>query len=146
MTRASPDPTLSVSIRRTFKASRERVFRAWTDPEVLPKWFRPMGMETTVSYLELRIGGAYRFDYRAPDGERRAVTGKYLEIVRPEKLVFTWVSDATNDEETRVTVEFRDLGGSTEVILTHQLLADENMVYRHQQGWASVLDQLENAL
>jgi uncharacterized protein YndB with AHSA1/START domain len=86
------------------------------------------------------VGGAFYFDLTDASGEKSYMAGNYLEIVPPERLAFTWVSTATNDEQTLVTVEFLDRGGSTEVALTHDRLADEAMILVHQNGWGSCLD------
>jgi uncharacterized protein YndB with AHSA1/START domain len=148
MLMSQPNPTLdtSLSIRRIFAASREEVFRAWTDPQAIERWFKPMGLASKVTLLDLRVGGGFRFDLESPAGERSFITGNYLEIAAPEKLVFTWSSLATHDRETLVTVEFVARGTETEIVLTHERLLDEDMISAHQNGWASVLDQLTAAL
>jgi uncharacterized protein YndB with AHSA1/START domain len=143
MTTPAFDRAATLTLRRTFPAARERVFRAWTEPEVLQQWFRPMGMRLTISKLELQVGGSFCFDLA--DGSDSMV-GTYLEIVRPEKLVFTWSFAATPGKETLVTVEFIKHGSSTEVILTHQRLASQESLSSHQAGWQSLLDQLAQVL
>jgi uncharacterized protein YndB with AHSA1/START domain len=142
-----PDVTASLTVKRTFAASRERVFRAWTEPQALEQWFRPMGMTLNVTDLSLYIGGGFAFTLTELDGTQSFVSGKYLEIIPPEKLVFTWKSTQTNDEETLVTVMFaeRDLG-STEVILKHERLADNAMVTLHSGGWGACMDILSALL
>lgn len=143
-----PNPTLdtSLNIRRTLAASREDVFRAWTDPQAIERWFKPMGLASKVTLFDLRVGGGFRFDLKNLAGEMSSITGKYLEIAPPEKLVFTWSSLATNDRETLVTVEFVARGSDTEIVLTHERLLDEDMISAHQNGWASVLDRLPAVL
>lgn len=137
-----PDLQTSLHLRRTFAAPRERVFRAWTEAKGLEAWFKPMGMQTKVTVLELRVGGAFRFELTEANGESSTVAGTYLEIVPPERLAFTWVSASTLGEQTLVTVEFVEQGGHTEVRLTHERLADEAMVLMHGSGWGSCLEQL----
>lgn len=139
-----PDTTLK--IRRTLSATQETVFRAWTDPNAIERWFKPMGMSSKVTEFDFQIGGSYRFELESPTGETSAITGKFLEIVPLQKLVFTWSSSATHDRETRVTVEFLARERETEIILTHERLLSETMIIEHQTGWASVLDQLPAAL
>jgi uncharacterized protein YndB with AHSA1/START domain len=141
-TEQSPEIRTWLRLRRTFNAAPEQVFRAWTEPEALQQWFKPLGHPVSVVALDLRVGGAYRFEMHLPDGERSPITGTYLEIVRPEKLVFTWCSGGTNHEETLVSVEFIDRGDATEIILTHERLADDAMETLHRQGWESVFEQL----
>ena len=107
--------TTTLVLRRTFSASRQRVFRAWITPAALEHWLRPRGMAMTVSKLEARVGGSFRFDVE--DGS--SIVGTYLHIVPPEKLVFTWSGRVTQGRETVVTLDFLDQGPVTEVVLTH---------------------------
>lgn len=137
------DGTTILTVRRTFPAARERVFRAWTEREALLQWFRPRGMGVIISKLEVQVGGSFCFD--VADGSDSLV-GTYLEIVRPEKLVFTWSSAATSDKETVVTVEFIEHGLVTQVVLTHERLSSKEMRSLHQAGWQSLLDQLTEIL
>jgi uncharacterized protein YndB with AHSA1/START domain len=94
---------------------------------------------------DLREGGRYRITVRElPDGEPYGVVGTYREVRPPERLVFTWSWDnAPETGETLVTVEFRDLGASTEVVLTHDLFKTEEQRSRHETGWDLVLKGLE---
>ena len=128
-------------LRRTFTASRERVFRAWITPRALEHWLRPRGMGVTVSQLEARVGGSFRFDLE--DGS--SIVGTYLQIVPPEKLVFTWSGEATRGRETVVTLDFLDQGPVTEVVLTHERLAPERRALA-EGGWPSLLDALASVL
>jgi uncharacterized protein YndB with AHSA1/START domain len=105
-----------------------------------------MGLTITVTTLELRAGGAYRFELHGPEGSHGAITGTYLEIVPPAKLAFTWVTEATRGEQTVVTLEFIERDGCTEVQLTHDRLADEAMILAHRAGWESCIDRLVEAL
>ncbi len=83
--------TLEVS--RTVAAPRETVFQAWTDPEILTKWWRvDAGWSTPIAEVDLRVGGRYRLGMFEPgkDGPY-VVGGEYREVTPPEKLVFTWI-------------------------------------------------------
>ena len=136
------DGTTMLTVQRTFPAARERVFRAWTQREALLQWFRPEGKGIIISKLEVQVGGSFCFDLA--DGSDSLI-GTYLEIVRPEKLVFTWSSAATNDKETVVTVEFSEHGLVTQVVLTHERFSNKEMRSLHQAGWLSLLDQLDSS-
>jgi uncharacterized protein YndB with AHSA1/START domain len=140
------DLQTTLQVARRFSASRERVFRAWTEPQMIEQWFRPMGLTTTVMTLELLVGGAFYFDLNAPTGETGYMAGNYLEIVCPERLAFTWVSNATNDEQTLVTIEFVERNEMTELALTHDRLADEAMILVHQNGWGVCLELMADLL
>jgi len=99
-----------------------------------------MGM--TVSSLEARVGGSFRFDLE--DGS--SIVGTYLHIVPPEKLVFTWSGGATQGRETVVTLDFLEQGAVTEVVLTHEGLSTEAMRALVEGGWPSLLDALAEVL
>lgn len=86
------DSVTMLNIRRLYHASRERVFRAWTDPNQLKKWFAVAeGFTTPIADVDLRVGGRYRLGMKPP-GEDGVliVSGVYQQILPPEKLVFTW--------------------------------------------------------
>jgi uncharacterized protein YndB with AHSA1/START domain len=103
-------------LRRTFTASRQRVFRAWITPRALEYWLRPRGKSVTVRSLDAREGGSFCFELE--DGS--SIVGTYLQIVPPEKLVFTWSGEAKQGRETVVTLDFLDHGPVTEIVLTHE--------------------------
>ncbi|WP_161977077.1 SRPBCC family protein [Dictyobacter kobayashii] len=137
-----PHDTTSLVLRRTFAASRQRVFRAWIEPEAVRHWFRPRGMGVTVTSLDARVGGSFRFDLE--DGSYTA--GTYLHIVQPSKLVFTWSGGVIQDRETIVTLDFLEHGPVTEVVLTHERLNTPEMRALFGGGWPSLLDALAEVL
>jgi len=133
----------------TLKAAREKVFRAWTDPAALKKWFAPGDdYATPIAEVDLRVGGRYRIQIRSPQGKLHTVVGAYREVKPPEKLVFTWSwqEGGMDVGETLVTVEFRDRGNSTELILTHELFPTAETRDEHTKGWTGCLDRLPTAL
>jgi uncharacterized protein YndB with AHSA1/START domain len=137
-------PETSLQVRRTFAAPRDRVFRAWTDVKQFALWFHPSADYTTIiSQLDLRVGGAYSIEMHHKDGNVHKLQGTYKEVKAPEKLVFTWRwQRETLSPETLVTVELRDLGGSTEVCLTHQNFPSAEDREKHNHGWQGCLEQL----
>src|SRR2546422_7814419 len=102
---------VTVRLQRTFQAPREKVFQAWTRPEDLKRWSAPGDLTTPVAEVDLRVGGRYRIDMRAPDGTLHRVTGTYREVDPPNRLVYTWQGEttpgATRSEERRVGKECR---------------------------------------
>jgi uncharacterized protein YndB with AHSA1/START domain len=147
-----------VIIKKVIKAKRENVFDAWTKPELMQKWFFPANATnaSAVTKNELRVGGSYHHEMRMqgsdsdcshdakPDADgvtKYPHSGEYLEIDPPRLIVFTWNSPSVKD--TRVSVELRDLGDSTEVTLTHELLATEDDRQNHTNGWDGCLASLE---
>jgi uncharacterized protein YndB with AHSA1/START domain len=152
MTQANPVSETTLRISRTFAAPRELVFRAWTDPQSLQKWWRLNADYTpTITEVDLRVGGKYRLGMQTPDNDRPLVVGGIFREVRPpEKLVYTWVWENLGEQddpnftpaETLITVEFNDLGGRTEIVLTHEFFPNVDMRDQHSHGWSGCLDQL----
>ena len=138
----APDPSTTLVLRRTFTASRQRVFRAWITPRALEQWLRPRGMSMTVHSLDARVGGSFRFDLE--DGS--SMIGTYLQIVPPEKLVFTWSGGAAQSWGTVVTLDFLDQGPVTEVVLTQERLSTPEQRALAGTGWPSLLDALAEVL
>ena len=138
----------ALRLTRTFAAPRERVFRAWTEPEELKRWWGPDGYATPSAEVDLRVGGAYRFGMRKlPDGEVFYLAGTFREVRPPERLVYTWVWEGNPERgETLVTVEFRERGKATEVRLTHELFPTAKTRDDHEKGWSSCLGKLAKAL
>lgn len=139
----------SLTIRRTFDAPRERVFRAFTDTDELEGWFAPGDLTPEVNTLELEPGGTLSLSF--VDGEDRTdIGGTYVEVVENERIVHTW--NYPREEESQVTYEFRDVERGTEVVLTHEnigsyrdLAVGEN-VNGYAEGWTSALAKLERVV
>jgi len=151
MSLAKPTETEAqvLQIKRRFPASREAVFSALTDPEALAQWFGPQGVTVKVVSLDLRPGGSYSFEFHGSEGSFHALTGSYLEIERPRRLVTTWIWGGQLDYagiETRVTYELSEVDGGTELSLTHENLVDAEARDKHGQGWTSTFDCLERFL
>lgn len=145
MATAQPIPETALRITRTFRARRERVFRAWTEPEALKRWFAPDDtFDTRVLHFDPRPGGRYRVDMRKDDASH-IVAGEYREVRPPERLVFTWKWEnhpERGTEDTIVTLEFYDQGESTELVLTHERFPDIAARDEHNKGWTGCLDRL----
>jgi uncharacterized protein YndB with AHSA1/START domain len=138
----------AVQLKRTFQAPREKVFSAWTDARQLARWFAPSPeYSTVVPELDLRVGGKYRIEIHHQGGNVHKLMGTYREIAPPEKVVFTWRwEDGPGANESLVTILFRDLGPSTEILLTHELLPSAEERGKHEHGWNGCLDQLAGYL
>lgn len=136
---------VQLTVRQTFPSEVARVFRAWSRPEEMRRWFSPVGFTTPFAEADVRPGGRYRIGMRPPEGDTVVVTGVYREVSPPERLVFTWAweeGQMAHAGETLVTVEFRTVAGGTEVVLTHELLPDEEAAAMHRQGWIACLASL----
>ena len=135
------DPT-TLTLGRLVAAPRGAVFRAWTDPEALARWWWPPRFRTTYE-VDLRPGGRWRFrTVDLPDLGVLAVGGAFIEIQAPDRLIYTWAWEGAEEDETLVTVEFRDRGAQTEVLVRHERFADGSMRDEHAQGWADCLERL----
>jgi uncharacterized protein YndB with AHSA1/START domain len=101
---------------RTYDAPRELVFKMWTDPEHVAKWWGPKGFTNTIYEMDVRPGGVWRFVMHGPDGVDYQNKIVYIEIVKPERLVLSHVSGPT----FQMTATFAEEDGKTK--LTVQLL------------------------
>jgi len=137
-------------IKKIFNAPAEKVFAAWTDPDMVKKWYGPEGMTTDIHEMDVREGGVYRLTMKSPDGAVHPLRGTFTAIQRPTRLEMTWQweSEGAGDEEgpeTTVKVELVEKEGKTEMTLTHELTSKE-ACDMHQQGWESSFTKLEKIL
>lgn len=148
MTRTDPavaaeaHPTLRLT--RHIKASREAVFKAWTDPVALAAWFGPEGVKTRNVNIDPRPGGAFSLEMYEPDGVY-PLSGVYREVRPPERLVFSWIwgHGELAGLETTVTIELRERDGGTELTLLHEGLPTPTAVEKHEGGWIGCFNCLE---
>lgn len=143
-----------VSFTRLLNAPRELVFKVWTDPVHLAKWWGPKGFTNPVCKADARTGGAIYIDMQAPDGVVHPMTGTFTEVVKPSKLVFT--AQAHFDEnnipliEVLITVTLTEEKGKTrivvEAIVTKMIGAGAQSVAGMEQGWGESLDRLKALL
>jgi uncharacterized protein YndB with AHSA1/START domain len=146
---ADPDEPTIVT-RRVFDAPRELVFDAWTKPEHLKRWLGPRNLTMVSCEIDLRVGGRYRYVHRAPDGQEFGFHGVYKEIVRPERLVSTFVFEPFPDGEAvdTLTLEERD-GKTTATTLTrHKTMAarDGHLASGMEGGMAEGYERLDDVL
>jgi uncharacterized protein YndB with AHSA1/START domain len=151
MTDAVSDSPTTLKLERAFEAPPEAVFDAWTDPEVLRRWWAAgPDWDTPVAEVDLRVGGRYRLSMRNPEsGDVHTVVGEYKEVERPERLAYTWAwegepSEQSGSEDTLVTVEFAERDGGTALVLTHTGFATEQSREQHAHGWVACLDNLRS--
>ena len=138
-------------LTRLINAPREKVYRAWTDPELLKQWFAPKPYTTPIVEIDVRPGGTAYFVMRGPDGKDLPNRGVYLEVVPNEKLVSTdaYVKAWEPSEKPFMTLilTFEDEGGKTRYTarVRHWTVADreahEKMGFH--EGWGLCTDQLE---
>ncbi len=145
------DKQASLQIVRRFSVSPEEVWRAWTDPEAMKKWWGPG--ETDVVHLaetDVRVGGRFRVVFASPASsepdEVNDVGGVYREVVPNRKLVFSWTWKSTPERESQVTVTFKPTRDGTELTLLHERFFDAETRDRHEEGWTGALDKLDRLL
>ncbi len=136
---------LTVNIEKIISAPIEKVFDAWLDPKLLPKFMmgRPDAPTTEVAEIDARVGGGFKLlMYCSNEGLPHS--GKYLEISRPDKLVFTWVSPHSVVEDSTVTLHFTRIDAhKTKISLTHIRFINEESRAGHEDGWGCILGNLE---
>jgi uncharacterized protein YndB with AHSA1/START domain len=143
----SEDPGRTVRIERTFAASAEDVFDAWTSPEVMRRWLHVApDWETPVAEVDLRPGGKVRVVMRRPDGTEAGARGEYTLIDRPRRLVMKWTFDEDPGDEQLIELTFLELGGSTTVLLLNSGISTDLRRESQDEGWRGCLAELERAL
>jgi uncharacterized protein YndB with AHSA1/START domain len=137
----------TLRIERTFNAPAERVFDAFTSPEVMRRWWHARhDWETTEADVDLRVGGEVRVVMRDPHKDAEyGGGGRYTEVDPPRRLAFTWLWDR-DSLRTLIEIEFEEADGVTTVRFTHTGLWDEETVRDHEDGWSTCFDNLERAL
>jgi uncharacterized protein YndB with AHSA1/START domain len=136
-----------VRIERTFAASAEDVFDAWTSPEVMRRWFHcAPDWSTPEADVDLRVGGRVRVVMRKPDGTEAEMHGEYTLIDRPHRLVMTWTFHDDPSNEQLMELTFSESDGSTTVLLVNSRISTDERRDSQDWGWRGCLDQLERVL
>jgi uncharacterized protein YndB with AHSA1/START domain len=140
-------PNYELRIERTFDASAEQVFDAWTSEEVLRRWFHSVqGWDTPIAEVDLRVGGRIRLAMREPDGTEHVMGGEYTLIDRPHRLAMTWRFDELPGNQQTVELEFTEREGRTTVVLVNKNIVTDERRGAQDDGWRGSLDQLERLL
>jgi uncharacterized protein YndB with AHSA1/START domain len=139
---SSPASAEVLRITRTYPASRQRVFAAFTEPDLLKQWWGPNGFSLPRAEVDLRVGGRYRFAMQPPQGDTAYLTGSFKEVNPPRRLVYTWAWESMPEFETLVTIEFREAEGDTEVVITQERFSNDEVRQQHAVGWIGGLDRL----
>jgi uncharacterized protein YndB with AHSA1/START domain len=103
---------------RVFDAPRDRVYAAYTDPALIPEWWGPRSMTTSVDVMDVRAGGSWRFVMHGSDGSETGFRGTYREVTPPERIVQTFEWEGMPGHVSVETAEFEDLGDRTRVVTT----------------------------
>jgi uncharacterized protein YndB with AHSA1/START domain len=136
-----------VRIERTFAASAEEIFDAWTNPEVMRRWLHPAPeWATPEAEVDLRVGGKVRVVMRRPNGTEVEARGEYTLIDRPRRLVMTWTFDDDPTNEQLIELSFSESEGSTTVRLVNTGISTAERRDAQDWGWRGCLDELEPLL
>jgi uncharacterized protein YndB with AHSA1/START domain len=146
-----------LAVTRVFAAPRELVFRSWTEPERLKRWWGPKGFTTPFCSIDLRLGGDFLYCMRSPEGRDHWGRGVYREIVVPERIVLAMsFADADGNVvpatyyglspdwplETLLTVTFEEEAGKTRVTLRYEGVPPGADRDESRQGWSESLERL----
>jgi len=137
----------AIVINRTYKASPELVYKAWTDPELMRQFMCPEDVTFGSAQADVRVGGKYRIVMNMPNGEEYVAYGVYKDVQPAKRLSMTWIWEEDNkaeEHETLLTIDLKPNGTGTDLTLTHEHLASQKSAEDHTNGWTSILYKLEN--
>jgi uncharacterized protein YndB with AHSA1/START domain len=140
--RKSTSPLVTLIVRKTIRATAEKLFDAWTQPSQLTKWWGPESVTCIGADVDLRVGGRYRIGNRFPDGKVLWITGVFKLVDRAHKLVYTWAIEPDVSSSEVVTVSFKPRGQVTEVVVTHRRIPNNAARDMHRLGWRGCLGGL----
>jgi uncharacterized protein YndB with AHSA1/START domain len=137
-----------LTLTREYPVPREKVWRAWTDPKALSRWFGPGDTEcVTRAELDVRVGGRYDIGFRTENGEEHGVSGVYQEVAPPDRISFTWAWQSTPERVSVVTIELHSTdNGGTRLEFRHDRFFDRAARDNHERGWSGTFQKLERFL
>ena len=141
--RSRTDPPI-LRLQRHYPVAVEKVWRAWTDPAALTRWFGPGEPDSVVvADIDLRVGGRYHLGFTTPDGERHDVSGTYEVVDPPHRLAFSWAWKSTPDRVSHVSISLSPApAGGTDLSFLHERFRDEVARDNHRRGWTATFDKL----
>ncbi len=150
---STENPLLDLQLVRIVPVPRHLLWKGWTQPELLVKWFTPRPWQTVHCEIDLRPGGRFRTVMRGPEGEEHDSTGCYLEIVENERLVWTdalgpdWRPKADGFMTGMIALEDHPDGTRYTATVLHKDAADreKHAAMGFEAGWGAALDQLVEA-
>jgi uncharacterized protein YndB with AHSA1/START domain len=147
-TEAAIAEKLDLSITRIFDAPRSLVYKAWSTPEHLMRWWGPKDFAMQSAKTDFRPGGKWRTCFRSPEGQDYWAEGTYRELVEPERLVFTfaWQEEDGIGSEMLTSVIFEDLDGKTRLTFSQGVYGTVESRDSHEKGWSECLDRLGSYL
>ena len=146
--------TETLSLSRQINAPIERVFNAWTEADMLCRWFGPENFTVSRIDIDCRTGGSYKIELLSPDNTPILHWGEYIVVDKPNQLVFTWILEnqdcqgsAGKKGNTLVDLKFTPINNhATEILLIHEKLPDKESYEGHLFGWESSFQSLQSIL
>jgi uncharacterized protein YndB with AHSA1/START domain len=139
---------LVLEIECLLLATRSIVWKAFTEPDQLARWWGPSGFTIPSLEFEARVGESYRIEMQPPEGEAFYLGGEFRDVAPPARLgyTFAWEDPDPDDVENLVQLTFRELGESTEVLLNQGPFKTEARRGLHHDGWTDSFDKLKHLL
>lgn len=141
-----PQEPAQLALQRNYRATPEKIWRAWTDPQALSLWFGSGPGSVTAADIDLRVGGRYRIAFNGADGETHEVSGVYQEVEPHRRLVFSWAWKSTPERVSRVSIDLESLPDGTEMRFVHDRFFDDTARINHERGWQVCFDTLAGFL
>jgi len=135
-----------INIERMIDATLAETWTAWTEPELVARWFAPGTMQAEVLDYDVRSGGKYRIRMRNDDDSTHTVTGKFVEVVPQQRLVMSWAWEGDATTQSKVQVEFEASDRGTRIRILHEGLPNKESAARHSEGWIGCLDNLRERI
>ena len=127
--------TYTLEISKTYNATVESVWNAWTNPDEISKWWIPDDFsEPSTPEIDLRVGGEFKYYLKAAEGDAFYAHGVFKEVIPNELIISSWQWSHA-DQETLLTVKFIEVDDGTQLTITHELFKDEDQKNNHADGW-----------
>ena len=138
--------TAAVHVTKHFSAKKEELYKAWTEPQQLKQWWKPLNKQLVEVENDIRQGGTVR--YRFEDDLQ--ISGTYKEVEQGSKLVYSWNWDVPDESlqkgEYLLTVLFREEGEGSSIEISQEDIRHEHAIKPHEEGWQEALDALQTHL
>lgn len=154
MTTTQSDRLFTLRVSRIIRASRERVFEAWVNPDLRRQWW-VNGRGLSACDIDASVGGKYRMvqvgtcseEFNVDPDFEWVMAGEFLELVRPSRIVFTWgVNHTPPVTNHRVTIDLREVPGGTELTLVHEGIMSAAMRDGTHEGWTVLVKAIGELL
>ncbi len=141
------DKQPKIEASKQFEVPIEKLFKAWSDPEQLKKWWRPMGSQLIEVTNELKVGGNLQYVF---DKNTFTISGKYEVVKENEKLVYSWSWEFSENPEAnanyKLSITFSSKDNGSEIRVVQEDMKNDENLHPNQEGWEKGLSDLEHFL